>query len=74
MIDVVAREKAKLIAGIAFDEGSFGNVVDAIENAILAERQRCADIATKWANDDLQNGEVRLVAAYINRSILFGAA
>ncbi|UYE95767.1 hypothetical protein HAAEEKHM_00047 [Sinorhizobium phage AP-16-3] len=43
-----------------------------VASAILAERQRCADRADKWAKDDLQNGEVRLAAAYIRREIMSG--
>lgn len=43
-----------------------------VARAILAERQRCADIASKWASDDIQHGESRLVAAYIRQSILSG--
>lgn len=41
-----------------------------IKNAILAERERCAAIADKWAADDMQKPESRLVGAYINREIL----
>lgn len=48
------------------------NAVDIIARAILAERQRCADRADKWAKDDLQSGEVRLAAAYIRREIMSG--
>ncbi|MDE3797015.1 hypothetical protein I7G59_06655 [Sinorhizobium meliloti] len=44
----------------------------AVARTILAERQRCADRADKWAKDDLQSGEVRLAAAYIRREIMSG--
>lgn len=42
----------------------------AIGEAILAERQRCADVANGWAMDEIQHGETRLAAAYIRREIL----
>lgn len=37
--------------------------------AILAERERCAAVAKRWASDDMQSPEVRLVSAYIDREI-----
>lgn len=43
-----------------------------IASAILAERQRCAGIAQRWANDNHIAPEPRLIAAYINRSISHG--
>ena len=45
------------------------SVAELLEKAILAERQRCQAVAMRWANDDLQSGEVRLVASYIDREI-----
>lgn len=47
-------------------------VSDAIKKAVEAERERCAMVADKWAKDDLQSGEIRLVAAYIRHSIRSG--
>ena len=49
-----------------------GDCKNAIAHVIMAERSRCADIAGKWASDDLQIGEVRIASAYIRREIFSG--
>jgi len=43
-----------------------------VRAAVLAERKRCAETTDKHRNDLTAGGEVRLVAAYINREIMKG--
>lgn len=69
----IMREASKWTAKCYQPEtGTWFDVRDNIASAILAERQRCAGIAQRWANDNYQAPEPRLIAAYINRSISRG--
>lgn len=45
---------------------------ETLHDAVLAERERCAKIADKWAKDHTQSSECRLVAAYIRQGIRSG--
>lgn len=47
--------------------------LQSIMAAVLAERQRCADVADKYATNDVHSGDVRLCAAYIRREIQYPA-
>ena len=68
-VALAVHEELQRIGYIRDDRSDDAPPVYKIANAILAERQRCAAIADKWATDDLQSAESRLVAAYIRGSI-----
>jgi len=71
--DIMRVAVCVLDAAATFPDGTYtDDAYSNIAHAILTERQRCADIASGWSKDDQQNGEVRLVAAYIWRSIQNG--
>jgi hypothetical protein len=68
--DIMRSADAAFVHAIIELDNVGGSSVAVIARAIMAERQRCAMMAGKWADDDLQNGETRLASAYIRREIL----
>lgn len=45
---------------------------ETLKEAVQAERERCMKIAHKWASDNTQRSECRLMASYITREIRTG--
>lgn len=64
---LAAAEKACLRPTTAQDR------INNVAKAILAERDRCAEIALGWAEYEYQAGETKLASAYIWREIIRGA-
>lgn len=73
--DDVMQEAKRIDSGLDYsieDNEWHQNIIEGIAKAILTERERAFSIAQKWASDDSQHGEVRLVAAYIAKDIRTG--
>lgn len=73
--DILAKATALLDAASAhqYPDGTLSeDAYEVVARAILAERQRCADIAKGWVEDEFQPSETKLAAAYIWREVIRG--